>query len=148
MRIAVFGLGLVAVAVSVAFVSGCRTVSDDPKPGVTQETILAEVGLVIPESGEGTVTFTAEASGRVRIEVDSIDPLAEPDFRVLPGDVDCDADIPVEDVIIETADDRRPGEAQEGFDPPEAGDYTVCFTDDNNDPGETTYGVLVTQERR
>jgi hypothetical protein len=126
---------------------GCRFVSDDPKPGIIQETILSVAGLVIPESGEGSVTFTAEGTGRVRIEVDSVDLLAEPDFRVLRGDVECDADIPEEDVIIETALDRRPGEAQEGFDPPEAGDYTICFTDDNNDPGETTYRVLVTQER-
>ena len=142
-----FGLGLVAVAVLSGFVSGCRTVSDDPKPGLLQETILSQAGLVIPDSGEGSVTFAAEATGRVRIEVDSVDPLAEPDFRVLRGDVACDADIPEEDVIVETASDRRPGEAQEGFDPPEAGDYTVCFTDDNNAPGETTYRVLVTQER-
>ena len=147
MRIAVLGLGLATVAVLVACVSGCRTVSDDPKPGIIQETILSAAGLVIPDSGEGSVTFAAEATGRVRIEVDSVDPLAEPDFRVLRGDVACDADIPEEDVIVETAVDRRPGEAQEGFDPPEAGDYTVCFTDDNNDPGETTYRVLVTQER-
>ncbi len=147
MRMRMFELGLVAVAVSVAYVSGCRTVSDDPKPGLRQETILSQKGLVIPDTGEGSVTFAAEATGRVRIEVDSIDPLAEPDFRVLRGDVECDADIPEEDVIVETAVDRRPGEAQEGFDPPEAGDYTVCFTDDNNDPGQTTYNVLITQER-
>ena len=147
MRIAVWDLGLVAMAVPVAFASGCRTVSDDPKPGLRQETILRQAGLVIPDSGEGEVTFAAEATGRVRIEVDSIDPLAEPDFRVLRGDVECDADIPEEDVIVKTAADRRLGEAQEGFDPPEAGDYTVCFTDDNNDPGETTYRVLITQER-
>ena len=147
MRMRVFGLGFVAVAVLFAFVSGCRTVSDDPKPGIIQETIFSEAGLVIPDTGEGSVTFAAEATGRVRIEVDSVDPLAEPDFRVLRGDVECEADIPEEDVIVETAVDRRPGEAQEGFDPPEAGDYTVCFTDDNNSPGETTYRVLITQER-
>ena len=146
MRMSVW-VGLVAVTMLFASLSGCRTASDDPNPGVTQETIFSEAGLVIPDTGEGTVTFAAEATGRVRIEVDSVDPLAEPDFRVLRGDVECDADIPAEDVIIETAVDRRPGEAQEGFDPPEAGDYTVCFTDDNNDPGQTTYRVLITQER-
>ena len=147
MRMRMFGLGVVAVAGLFALVSGCSTVSDDPNPGLLQETIFSAAGLVIPDSGEGEVTFAAEATGRVRIEVDSVDPLAEPDFRVLRGNVECDADIPEEDVIVETASDRRPGEAQEGFDPPGAGDYTVCFTDDNNDPGQTTYRVLGTQER-
>jgi len=139
--------GSLAAAVLFVFLSGCQFFSDDPKPGIVQKTIYFAQGLVIPESGQGSVTFTAEATGRVRIEVDSVDLLAEPDFRVLRGDVECDADIPEEDVIIETAVDLRPGEAQDGFDPPEAGDYTVCFTDDNNDPGETTYLVLITQVR-
>ena len=147
MRMRTLGSGLVAVVAFWAFLPGCQTVSDDPNPGILQETLLSVAGLEIPGSGQGSATFTAEGTGRVRIEVDSIDPFAEPDFRVLRGDVDCDAEVPEEDVIVETAEDRRPGEAQEGFDPPEAGDYTVCFTDDNNGPGETTYRVLVTQER-
>ena len=136
------------------FVSGlvllsCIGCQNDPKPAaITQETILFVTALEIPESGAASVNFPGVQGQRVYIEVDSLDLLAEPSFRVLRGDVACDADVPDEDVIIDAPDDLRPGEAQDSFEPPTTDEYTLCFTDDNNVAGQTTYRVTITQDIR
>ena len=125
---------------------GCQ---DDPDVvSITQETVLSLSGQVIPASGTGELNFPGQEGREVFIEVDSIDPLAEPSFRVIRGDVSCDDEVPDEDLIISVPDDRRPGEAQDAFVPPTTGDYTLCYTDDNNAPGQTSYRILITQDAR
>jgi len=137
---------MVAAGVVLFSCLGCQ---NDPQPAaITQETILFVAGLEIPETGSASLTFPGVEDLRVYLEVDSIDLLAEPSFRVIRGDVECDAEVPDEDVIIDAPDDLRPGEAQDSFEPPVSDTYTLCFTDDNNAPGQTSYRVTITQDIR
>ena len=135
-----------ASCVTAAWISGCG--NEDPEPGVETRFVLTEVAQAIPAGGALTFGFEAEANKRVNITVDSSNPLAEPNFTVVEGTVAFEdlGEVPDEDVVIESADDRRPGLAPDSFTPTCDGEFTIFITEDNNLP-DARYSVEITQRR-
>ncbi|MCK4658826.1 MAG: hypothetical protein KAV82_04825 [Phycisphaerae bacterium] len=123
-------------------VGGC---SVNPIPAPTPNRLLAVTGRVIPQGQALSFVINPEAGKRVTINVQADTDLADPDFRVVRGEIDYeDLDsTPISDLILISADQ---GSGQEiGHFVPEAAEaYTLFIEDRNNWPG-ATFSITVTQ---
>ena len=132
---------LVATA---AITAGC---SSGGGSGSTPNTLLAVTGRTITAGQDLAFVFSPEAGKLVTISVQANSDMADPNFRVVRGEVDFEDldDTPISDLVMIGAD-QNSGQEIGNFTPEAAGPYTLFVSDGNNWP-DATFSITVTQQR-
>lgn len=130
--------GIVAVAL------GCVSTGGG---GSSTVTLVAVTGRSIPAGQALALAFNREADQAVTISVQASTDAADPDFRVVRGEVDFE-DLPMTPIadLVLVASDRGSGQELDMFTPTAAEPYTL-FVVDNNDALNATFSVSITQRR-
>jgi len=138
MWIALYGL---AVITSI----GCNISVRPGGGGTPPTTLVAVTGRTIPDGQALALTFEPEADRPVTISVQADSDHANPDFRVVRGEVDFEdlQTVPIADLIVVSADEGS-GEEVDTFTPETAEAFTL-FVEDNNDWPGARFSVTITQ---
>ncbi len=140
-----YSLPAVVLALTAMVVAGCTVNSGGG--GSSSTRLLSRSGAEIPEGSDWLpLVFEAEAGRVVNVSVTANSDRADPDFRVIVGNVDIDDldDSPISDLVAIAEVPDSPQES-DSFTPEITGEYTLFITEASERVDDVLYSISVTQ---